>query len=102
MKKSVKVIITKPNGDCYVDEIPNRLNSFQDIIGGYIETLPTYINGEFVVLVFNEEGLLKDVEMNPFFESRGIVGPCIITKVRNGDFADLTNDQISNILKKLG
>ena len=65
--------------DGTVDLVPlppkkDRLKFLQDLVGGYIETIPDpdtdpdrEDNSKYYVLVLDEEGLLKNKPINPHF-----------------------------------
>ena len=56
--------IIYPNGETLPFEMKGKtasLRELQDAVGGYIETVPT---NDGRIMVVNEEGKLKDLEMN--------------------------------------
>lgn len=90
--EKIKCVIQMPGQISEAVDINNTLESFQEIVGGYIETL-TLLNG--LILVMNEEGKLKCLEPNIEFYNDCIVGPVLITKADyNGDFCSLTVQEI--------
>lgn len=83
----IRVIVKKPEDITgKVQIIPNTLEAFQTLVGGYIETVRL---GDFV-LIFNEEGRLK--RMKPNIQPEGfllpIVGPVVVAGVKEDDFDD--------------
>lgn len=100
MTKTIKVVRFGVNeGDVGIMEIDNTLKMFQELVEGYIET--TSFDGlrqKGIIIVCNEEGLLKGLDPNenvyPFF----IVGNVIFTSYNNeGDFVSLTDEQVEYI-----
>lgn len=55
MEKEIRVVIIEPGKPSYRKTIPNTLEAFQDIVGGYIEVVPLPGN---VRMIVNEEGKL--------------------------------------------
>ena len=79
-------VLYKPVGKPFeLREVPNSLEACQELVGGYIETVTL---AEDLILVCNEEGLIRDLPSNPWLglDFRGdffLVG-------RNGDeFTDV-------------
>ena len=60
-EKKIRVLKVYPRHYPIPDDIDNTLEAMQEIVGGYIETVP--IN-ENIVLVCNEEGKLKNLPKN--------------------------------------
>lgn len=77
-----------PGGDCAVIEIDNTLVKLQKAVGGYIKTVTL---GEGVVLICDEEGLLKGKAYNEpaSIAVKGIVGPALLAGVDGDEFASL-------------
>lgn len=72
--------------------IPNRLEAFQEMVGGYIETLTL---AEGVVLICNEEGKLMNLEPNTHFYT--INGGFLLVGVNGEEFGDLTEKQMEQL-----
>lgn len=73
----VKVLIKKPGQEPYIEEVENKLETFQEIVGGYIECVE-FPGLENVDLFVNEEGKLNNLEGNfwlPEYEDC-VVGTC--------------------------
>lgn len=77
-----------PGGDCTVIEIDNTLEEFEKAVGGFIETVTL---GEGVVLICDEEGLLKGKAYNEpaSIVVKGIVGPALLAGIDGDEFASL-------------
>jgi hypothetical protein len=82
----IKVIIKEPGRSPYFREIENTLESFQNIVGGYIETLTIASD---LVIVLNEEGRLKNLPYNCVFCGAELVGTIIFAGVDGDEFADV-------------
>lgn len=99
---TIKVIVKEPNKLPVVKEIEASLKSYQNVVGGYIETLTFPEEG--VVLVFDEEGKFKDYETNiGLADSNGvvkdyIVGTLFVCAVDDEDFSSLSDEQIAKYI----
>lgn len=88
----IKVLVKKPCEEAEVQEIENTLESFQKIIGGYIQVV-NHQRG--VAIVCDEEGKLKGLKANILFGNDIIVGTIIICSFDdNGDFTSLSDKEI--------
>ena len=65
--------------------IPNRLESFQNLVGGPIETVTVATD---CVVICNEEGRLQDLECNCSYMGIDFVGPILIVGVDGEEFTD--------------
>lgn len=91
----------------YITNIENSLENMQRFVGGYIEAV-TVLKNPQVILICDEEGLLKGRAVNPSVPDLQpyvgwglkIVGDCFLCGVAGEDFADLP-DKWKNILLKL-
>lgn len=89
----IKCVIQKPGYFSDVVELENTLESFQNIVGGYMETL-TMPYG--LILMMNDEGKLKKLEPNVEIDvSDIIVGTIVVTAADDeGNFRSLTVSEI--------
>lgn len=83
-------------------EIDGSLESFQKLVGGYIEPCaPVQLREQGIELLANEEGLLKGLAPNenlyPFF----LVGDLVAVGVAEDEFTSLTVDQIKYLVRWL-
>ena len=94
----IKVVIVEPDKPARVELIPNALETFQKIVGGYIEC----VREEGFDIIINEEGKLMDLEPN-FVIAGGdyIAGTAIFSGVNysEGEFKSLSDSQIKFISK---
>ena len=94
MEKEIRVVIIEPGEPSYRKTIPNTLEAFQEIVGGYIEVVPLYGN---IRMIVNEEGKLLSLPKNKAATelyqkiSDYIAGIAIITATRGEDFVSLDN-----------
>lgn len=93
MPDRLKVVLQRPGHISEVVAIPNTLEDFQQLVGGYIETL-SLPNG--FVIVMNEEGRLKGLRANIICYAGVIVGNVVITKAEGEGFVSLTPEQIQS------
>lgn len=77
MKEKINVIVKSPDEKVgHQVTIDNTLEAMQEIVGGYIETVPAY-NG--ATIVCNEEGAIRGFDPNfvcPYGIIRGTVFVC--------------------------
>lgn len=95
----IKVLFKEPNNDILEKEIENTLESLQNEVQGYIEiiNMPSISD---LVIIFNEEGKLKDLEPNFAVNGSMIFGNVIIAKDNlDGDLTNLEDEEIKLIKK---
>lgn len=103
-KNTIKVLVVEPKGKPYIKEIPDTLESKQEIVGGNIEAI--YPFEDPVCLVCNEEGKINNLEFNRviFFENAVgmdiIQGTFFICGLTEDDFGSLSDDLIEKYEKK--
>lgn len=85
----MKAILIKPYNKGYVIDVNNEIDTYHELVDGYVEAIYRGPEKEYILLV-NEEGQLRHLEENVF----GFVGNVVI--VRNGgeDFEELTDKDI--------
>lgn len=93
----IRILALPVDREPYITNIENSLKNMQNFIGGYIEA-ETILQAPEVVLVCDEEGMLKGRAVNPSVPD--IVGDCFLCGVAGEEFADLP-DKWKNILLKL-
>ena len=103
MQNTITVLIVEPGKSPRVEEIPNTLESLQQIVGGYIQAL--YPFDDSVALIANEEGKLLGLPWNrPLFDEDGqmydiLAGTFIVSGLTEDDFGSLPEEQISTYQK---
>ena len=63
--------------------IPNTLEALQELVGGYIEAINLFPN---IVVIVNEEGVLKDMPFNMYLAGHWLRGPVLFVGVKGEDF----------------
>lgn len=86
-KDKIEVIVKEPGKPMYKKMIRNELEEFQDIVEGFIETIPVDRGGR-VGLICNEEGKLLDLPPNFIIGSDIIMGNAVFVGVDGEVFAD--------------
>lgn len=86
----MKIVKKEPGKGYYAKEIPNTLEAMQELVGGYIETVPLNMSG--VILVCNEEGKLRGMKPNPYPGIPDLVGPWFICGVSGEEFDDVPRE----------
>ncbi|MBQ9027419.1 MAG: DUF3846 domain-containing protein [Lachnospiraceae bacterium] len=72
-----------------MEEIPNTLKAFQDAVGGYIETVSYRLQKKPILVICNEEGLLRGLPYNCHIQGQPYVGPIVICGVDGPEFTDV-------------
>lgn len=94
----IKVLVVEPGDIGRVREIENTLESFKEIVEGYIECIYPWKD---IIIVCNEEGKLLNLKPNRFVKGDLIVGTFIVAGNDNkGDFRSLTEEELK-VYKKL-
>lgn len=101
--ENIRVVIKKVGEKPKIEEVKNHLESFQEIVGGYIGVYPLTEN---ILIVLNEEGDLLDLDPNYLIERRTgelklIVGNVAIVSEKGGNFGGLSDRQL-DLLKVIG
>lgn len=94
----ILVCVKMPGEEPYVDHVPNTLEAFQRLVGGYIESFRI---AEDVTLLCNEEGLLRGMPYNATIRGNPFVGPVVAVGVKGEDFCSLPAAQVPFLLKVL-
>ena len=86
-KKKIKVIVKNPGKPATLARIPNDLDTLQELVGGFIETVRIAPD---VVLIINEEGRVMDPPL-PEQKVYGMwfAGPVVVAGTRGSDFTDV-------------
>ncbi|GAA0092953.1 hypothetical protein UT300009_29830 [Paraclostridium bifermentans] len=82
-----------------VRDLPNTLDTFQEIVGGYIEVFSLT---DEIMIVLNEEGKVRELEPNIEIPYRSgytevIVGNIAFVSSDGEDFASLTDKHIEQL-----
>lgn len=103
----IRILALPVDREPYITNIENSLKNMQRFVGGYIETV-TVLKNPQVILVCDEEGLLKGRAVNPSIpdsDEHGewgmvIVGDCFLCGVDGEEFADLPDKWKDVLLKR--
>lgn len=104
---TIQVVIVEPNKKPYKENIPNDLQAFNKIVGGYIENvfIGDTTTGKNIGLIVNEEGKILNLPYNRrIFGTSGyydiLVGTIIITAYNlQGDNISLTDQEAEKYIK---
>lgn len=92
-------VIKKPGEAPYVDHIENELAVFQELVGGYIETVTIASD---LVVICNEEGRLMGLPFNVDVANIGFCGTVIAVGTKRDEFASLKAANVPFVLRILG
>ncbi len=97
---TMKILYKEPGKEPEVREIANDLLTIQTLVGGYIETVTL----DDIVLICNEDGKLLGMDPNLYVEQIDdvICGPVVFCRVKNYDFADIGDNDVKWIRRRLG
>ena len=94
----MKAVVKKVGQIGEVVEVENTLDTWQGIVGGWIQTFPLTSD---MLIICNEEGKLKGLEPNVEIvvgqHPELIVGDFAIVKHGDDDFEGLSNEQIERL-----
>ena len=101
-EKNVRVLVIDPSYGVSERTVPNTLETFQQLVDGYIEVVAVEPGGW--VFVVDEEGKMKDKP--PCLEFPGtwpyddiLVGTVVAVGADEWDFRSLTDDEITELRK---
>ena len=92
----MRIVYKKPGQVAEARNVPNTLDEWQRLVGGYIETVALDKN---TLLICNEEGKLLKLQPNILFNNDIIVGPVIFVGVKDDDFIDIDRDMETRIIE---
>ena len=91
----MRIIVKKAGQMPEVRDVENDLHVFNEIVGGYIETVNVIDN---ILCVCNEEGKLKGLPLNLFLNGDLIVGDVFFCAFDGEDFTSLEDYQIEALM----
>jgi hypothetical protein len=94
MEKDIKVVVVNVGEQPEVKVVPNKLETFQSIVGGYIEV----IRFGSCLCVLNEEGKLDNLEPNFTVPNDVIVGNVVFVGNDGEDFCSLSDGEIDDVI----
>lgn len=95
----MKVLICEPFKPPRAADIENTLEGMQTIVDGYIEVVHPW--NEPIVVVCNEEGLLKKLSFNRCLNGHPIFGTFFLCSTAHEDFTDLPNEAMLRFASEL-
>lgn len=97
MDQMINVLEKKPNEVWKRRQIENELEALQQAVGGYIETVTL---DEDVVVICDEEGLIKEYEYNCEVNGVDFVGTILLCGISGEEFADVPEDIAAYLLDR--
>jgi hypothetical protein len=108
--KTVRVLVLYPDGTAQFRSIATGLESFQALVGGYIEIFDLPEPWNDLIGVCNEEGTIMGLQPNPF--SWAILGPpsanrgmpvsgVVVVLRSTGEFTALTDADVASLTSTL-
>lgn len=98
----IRVVVARPNEWAEIIEIEDELETYQALVGGYIECVKLWNLPESkYALICNEEGKMMGLPVNFINNNDIIVGPVVITALKNDEFAPLDEHEASGIKTRL-
>lgn len=82
----MRVVIKKPGEYAEARNVPNTLEEWQRLVGGYIETITLTPH---LVMIVNEEGVLLDLPNNFTWHGNPIKGNAVFVGQKDDDFFDI-------------
>lgn len=82
----IKVFAKRPDSNWYVTNVSNTLENLQRFVEGYIETATV---AKDVVVICNEEGLIRGMPRSCTILNHDFFGPVLIAGVDGDEFADV-------------
>jgi len=96
--RNIVAIVLEPRKDAKQVSIENKLESFQELVGGYIETVG--LSGGRVLIV-NEEGWYKNLLPNRIIDDlrslrrpKTLLGTIIMVRTKDDEFASVHGDDM--------
>ena len=94
----ILVCIKNPGAEPYVDVVENTLETFQKLVGGYIESCTVASD---MTLLCNEEGLLNGLPYNATICGNPFVGPVVAVGVDGDEFSSIAAASVPFVLRML-
>ena len=92
----MRIVYKKPGEPAEARNVPNELEEWQKLVGGYIETV--YLTRD-LIMIANEEGLLLELAPNFKYHGQMIVGPVVFVGVKDDEFIDIDRDWERKIIE---
>lgn len=99
MDKVIRVIVKEPGKPATDELVRNTLETFQKLVGGYIETFSIWSDA---VVICNEEGRLIGLPENCEVCGVSFCGTIVVAGVRGDEFTDVPiRAQMANEIRLL-
>lgn len=99
-ENQILVVIKEPGKEPRVEPLfDNTLEAFQKAVGGWVEAVTI---AEDLVIICNEEGLLRRLPVNVRVCGITFVGTVIAVGVKGDEFASLKSVHVPHVLRLLG
>ena len=98
--EKIRVVVKKARKPAEIKWIENELETYNEIVGGWIETFGLT---DEILIVLNEEGKIKGLEPNVAIPCHGgmteyIVGDIVFVSVDGQDFGGLSDRHLLDLL----
>lgn len=90
----IRAMVKEPGKPAEVKHIEDTLESYQQIVGGYLYPVRM---GAGILMVCNKEGKMMELEANMFWHGDVIVGSIIFVKDDGEKFGSLDKKQIEKL-----
>ena len=97
-KDFITVVIKHPGTEPFVDIVENSLETFQDLVGGYIES---YTIATDLTILCNEEGLLNSLPYNIKICGNHFVGTIVAVGIKGDEFASIKAANVPFVLRTM-
>lgn len=99
--KKIVVAVLKQDGDVLLAIIPDTLDALQELVGGYIEVVPSFCGQPGLIDIVNEEGMLL-VGQHLNLTLPQYVGNVVIAREDGEEIVGLTYKDLQILLPKIG
>lgn len=93
----MRVVIVEPKKQPYIKTVNDKLEDYQEIVGGWIESVTLSSD---VILICNEEGKIMGLEPNRDLGFDVICGTFFLVGNDAPEFRDLTDAECERLIKK--
>lgn len=86
-KKQITAFIKNPGQVPHLEIVDNTLEAFQELVGGYIETVRPFTD---CLMIVNEEGRINGMQFNCWYLGESFFGPMVFVGFDDeGNFDDM-------------
>jgi len=91
----MKIVIKRPGKPAEAMDIPDSLEKWQELVGGYIECVSLTPH---MAMIVNEEGKIMGLPANFKWHGDVIVGNALFVGIKDDDIADLDDGLVEDLL----